>query len=198
MIIVSVIRLRSLDDIANSHDVSFDNLAHAILSAVELNIGIVCACLPATTSLLAHTMPRFFSSAQTTNKSAGDIERPEHILLSSGSVRTNSARTNPPQTHTSQRARSRSNISADSVGVMAPSTPIQGRINPLRLSPVIHAVRSITAPVQLSTISHAALKSGDLRSLSNIGAPSLVFSSCTRISAKPLPITPFPGQLNDF
>jgi hypothetical protein len=60
---VSVIRLYSLHDIARSKDLSFDNPAHATLSAVEVNVAIICACLPAMRPLLALLMPKYFSAA---------------------------------------------------------------------------------------------------------------------------------------
>ncbi|USP80948.1 uncharacterized protein yc1106_08222 [Curvularia clavata] len=61
--LVSVIRLYSLDAISNSTDVSFDNTDHATLSAVEVNVGIICACLPAMRPLFALVLPQYFSDA---------------------------------------------------------------------------------------------------------------------------------------
>ncbi|KAI4926563.1 hypothetical protein J4E85_006857 [Alternaria conjuncta] len=73
---VSIIRLYTLDDIANSTDVSFDNKDHATLSAVEVNVGIICACLPAMRPLFALIAPHYFSTAaQYTDQRAFDIER---------------------------------------------------------------------------------------------------------------------------
>jgi hypothetical protein len=73
---VSIIRLYTLDDIANSTDVSFDNKDHATLSAVEVNVGIICACLPAMRPLFALLAPHYFSAAtQYTNQRDFDVER---------------------------------------------------------------------------------------------------------------------------
>jgi hypothetical protein len=58
-----VIRLYSLHDVAKSNDISWDNPAHASLSAVEVNVAIICACLPAMRPLLALLMPTYFSAA---------------------------------------------------------------------------------------------------------------------------------------
>lgn len=98
MTLVSVVRLHTLDNISNSSDVSFDNVAHATLSAVEVNVGIICACLPAMRPLLALTMPKYFSAtAQYTNVPALDVEQLKHIHTPSVSTRTNTARTNTPR-----------------------------------------------------------------------------------------------------
>ncbi|KAJ6279424.1 hypothetical protein J3E71DRAFT_222558 [Bipolaris maydis] len=61
--LVSIVRLYSLDAIANSKDVSFDNTDHAALSAVEVNVGIVCACLPGMRPLFALVLPQYFSES---------------------------------------------------------------------------------------------------------------------------------------
>jgi hypothetical protein len=78
--VVSVIRLYSLDDIANSRDISFDNSDQATISAVEANVGIVCACIPAMRPLFALMMPKYFPPALVGNKEAvKDVERTKHI-----------------------------------------------------------------------------------------------------------------------
>jgi hypothetical protein len=77
---VSIIRLYTLDDIAQSKDIAFDNSDQATISAVEANVGIVCACIPAMRPLFALMMPKYFSPAALGNKEpAKDVERPEHI-----------------------------------------------------------------------------------------------------------------------
>ncbi|KAI0577798.1 hypothetical protein TUN199_08290 [Pyrenophora tritici-repentis] len=74
--LVSIVRLYSLDTIANSTDVPFGNPDHATLSAVEVNVAIICACLPAMRPLFALLMPQYFSSAaQLSSFQVLDIER---------------------------------------------------------------------------------------------------------------------------
>ncbi|KAF3008694.1 hypothetical protein E8E13_009437 [Curvularia kusanoi] len=76
VIVVSTIRLYTLDDLANSNDRTFDNTDQATLSAVEVNVGIVCACLPAMRPLFALMMPKYFTSAPAyTTVPANDLER---------------------------------------------------------------------------------------------------------------------------
>jgi hypothetical protein len=75
--LISIIRLYTLNDVARSTDISFDNPAHATLSVLEVNTGIVCACLPAMRPLLALMMPKYFSAATQYTHAPGwsDIER---------------------------------------------------------------------------------------------------------------------------
>ncbi|KAF1962869.1 hypothetical protein CC80DRAFT_99403 [Byssothecium circinans] len=58
--IISIVRLKYLVAIANSPDPTFDNLHAALLSAIEVNVGIICACLPSMRPLLAAMMPAYF------------------------------------------------------------------------------------------------------------------------------------------
>ena len=87
VIVVSTVRLYSLDSLANSSDQTFDNSDQATLSAVEVNVGIICACLPAMRPLFAHMMPKYFSSAQAyTTVPANDVERPKDFRAPSVST----------------------------------------------------------------------------------------------------------------
>jgi hypothetical protein len=84
--LVSIIRLYTLNDVARSNDISFDNPAHATLSAMEVNTGIICACLPAMRPLFALMMPKYFSAATLYTDAPGmlDPERhpyPKHITI---------------------------------------------------------------------------------------------------------------------
>lgn len=76
VILISIVRLHSLDNISNSKDVPFDNTAHATLSAVEVNVGIICTCLR---PLLASMKPKYFSAVGEDKKvRTFDIEQPGH------------------------------------------------------------------------------------------------------------------------
>ncbi|KAF2036257.1 hypothetical protein EK21DRAFT_52355 [Setomelanomma holmii] len=229
--LVSIIRLYSLGNIARSNDLPFDNPAHAILSAVEVNVGIICACLPAMRPLLALMMPKYFSAAaQYTNVPVMlDLEqRPthKHARTPSDTTRSRTTRThtgrNTPRTATPQAPRptlSRTPSGRFSVQNSRPSTPIaipksqfshsrtgsnisidiaaaearsnsarfQGRLNPLRMSPI--------SPPNISRFSFQPFGSESyLRKpsdASGIIAPSSSHPQ-TATSKKPLPITPFP------
>lgn len=221
--LVSVVRLHTLDDISNSEDVSFDNLSHATLSAVEVNVGIICACLPAMRPLFALMMPKYFSAAsQFTNIPVLDIERPKHMRNPSGSTQVNTTRANTPRVATPHQAPrptlSRSASGRFSVANSRPHTPgipsighsrsashnsiksqtakpnpvrFQGRINPLRMSPVTPF--SPPVPLRLSKLFPVAPGSYNRRpSDVNTSTPSTSLPPRTPGSAKPLPLTPFP------
>lgn len=55
-----MIRLYSIIRISNSKDPRFDNPPAATFSAVEVNVGIVCACLPSIRPALSAILPRHF------------------------------------------------------------------------------------------------------------------------------------------
>ncbi|KAH6618848.1 hypothetical protein C7974DRAFT_38158 [Boeremia exigua] len=102
VIVVSTVRLYTLDNLANSEDQTFDNPDQATLSGVEVNVGIICACLPAMRPLFAVMMPKYFSSATAyTATLPNDIERPKEIRNDSVSTRvgTPSKSTIIPSTH---------------------------------------------------------------------------------------------------
>ncbi|KAF2689161.1 hypothetical protein K458DRAFT_291797 [Lentithecium fluviatile CBS 122367] len=75
----SIIRLQSLVRIANSPDPTYDNPNAAMFSAIEVNIGILCACLPSLRPLLSAMLPSYFrSTAPYMNVETRDEERPKH------------------------------------------------------------------------------------------------------------------------
>ncbi|PMD18571.1 hypothetical protein NA56DRAFT_751260 [Hyaloscypha hepaticicola] len=61
----SITRLFFLVNFATSHDSTFDNAPTVIWSAFELNISLICACLPAIRPLLGHYFPNFLDSTDT-------------------------------------------------------------------------------------------------------------------------------------
>ncbi|RAR04351.1 pth11-like integral membrane protein [Stemphylium lycopersici] len=137
---VSIIRLYSLDAIANSNDVSFDNTDHATLSVVEVNMGIVCACLPSMRPLFGLLMPQYFSEApQPPNDRTQDIEH----LKQGPNVRC---------TLISRYTMARPNTTATrpSFATRAPSTIIT-RPNTARTRPTT-ALTHLTRPVISRTI----------------------------------------------
>ncbi|KAH7410677.1 CFEM domain-containing protein [Cadophora sp. MPI-SDFR-AT-0126] len=67
--VVSILRLQSLLHFAKSFNVTWDNLPVTIWSLVEINVGIICACMPSLRVLLVRLFPKVMGS--TRNKSAG-------------------------------------------------------------------------------------------------------------------------------
>jgi hypothetical protein len=83
--ILSIVRLYTINKVGTSTDLSFDSSAYTSLSSLEVNAGIICACLPAMRPLLALMMPKYFSkAAQFTNvPMAYDIEQLPSSKISS-------------------------------------------------------------------------------------------------------------------
>ncbi|KAF2835883.1 hypothetical protein M501DRAFT_941205 [Patellaria atrata CBS 101060] len=67
--LVGILRFENLTRIEKSFDPTYDNAPGAMWSAIEDNVGIICACLPAMRPLLSKIMPTFFpgSSAERSN-----------------------------------------------------------------------------------------------------------------------------------
>lgn len=61
--LLAMIRVQSLVQVATSHDPSYDNATLAILSANEVYVGIVCACLPTLKAFFVRLTPRVTNTA---------------------------------------------------------------------------------------------------------------------------------------
>ncbi|KAL4817528.1 hypothetical protein BDW67DRAFT_30499 [Aspergillus spinulosporus] len=64
VLVTSILRLKSLLVISDSDDPTYDNVGAATWSAVECNVAIICACLPATRVLISKLIPRLFSTGK--------------------------------------------------------------------------------------------------------------------------------------
>lgn len=235
--LVSVVRLYSLDDIANSNDVSFDNIAHVTLSAVEVNVGIICACLPAMRPLLARSMPQYFSAApEYENMPVRDIEQSQQEQKTPLSTSVRTTRTTTPRSETPRIAplrmmapsrtdsaygdvrlqdlkptlsrtpsgrfsvtnsrppslrlatshvhsRSASNTSLNS---QARAARFQGRLDPLRMSPV-----TPFSPPFLRRPASPLASGSHTRQTSGARSPSPPPTRASKTN-KRLPVTPFP------
>lgn len=62
--IVSILRLQSLVHFANSKNPTWDQWGVMAWSTVEINVGIICACMPAIRVILVRFFPRVFGSTQ--------------------------------------------------------------------------------------------------------------------------------------
>lgn len=67
--IVSILRLQSLVDFANSTNPTWDNWIVAWWSTIEVNVGMICTCLPTVRLILVRAAPRIFSTNMSHNKS---------------------------------------------------------------------------------------------------------------------------------
>lgn len=57
-----MLRLRSLVSFATSTNPTWDQWDVTFWSTVEINVGIICACMPTFRVLLAHVLPKVFGS----------------------------------------------------------------------------------------------------------------------------------------
>jgi hypothetical protein len=146
--IISIIRLHTISRIAKSTDLPFDNIGHAILSSLEVNAVIICACLPAMRPLLALMMPKYFSkAAQFTNVPTGyDIEQPKHVQTPSRNMVVKPTQSKTIESGTSTPRAPQPTLSRTSSGRFtvtnsrpstAHQTPTSGRSTPGRNTPVL-------------------------------------------------------------
>ncbi|KAF7586683.1 hypothetical protein BBP40_008489 [Aspergillus hancockii] len=69
--VTSILRLQSLLVISNSTDPTYDNVGAATWSAIECNVAIICACLPANCALVTRLMPHILSTRSNGYRSTG-------------------------------------------------------------------------------------------------------------------------------
>lgn len=62
--LISVLRLHSLYIASKTKDLSWDNPMPAIWSSTELNVAILCSCLPTLKGLISRIWPRLLSSGR--------------------------------------------------------------------------------------------------------------------------------------
>ena len=62
--ITSILRLHSLYIASVSTDITYDNVGAATWSAIELNVGIMCSCVPAMRPVINLIFPRLLSSTR--------------------------------------------------------------------------------------------------------------------------------------
>ncbi|KAF1996954.1 hypothetical protein P154DRAFT_497567 [Amniculicola lignicola CBS 123094] len=63
--IISILRLPSLHKAVVSTDFSYENIGIAVWSCIEVNVAIVCACLPALKPLISHFFPGLSTTKHT-------------------------------------------------------------------------------------------------------------------------------------
>ena len=61
--IISILRLQSLLVFLHNSDISWHNPLAAIWSSLEVNIGILCSCLPTLKAMVSRYFPRAFNSS---------------------------------------------------------------------------------------------------------------------------------------
>ncbi|KAG6004964.1 hypothetical protein E4U21_000587 [Claviceps maximensis] len=77
--IVSILRLQSLVYFYNSPNPTWDLWFTAWWSTIEINVGLMCACLPTVRVLLVRMWPNVFGSGSTTHSSSWS-SRSQHVM----------------------------------------------------------------------------------------------------------------------
>lgn len=66
--VISILRLRSLVNFAASANPTWDQADVINWSNIEINIGIICACLPALRVILVHLFPKVLGTTKATDR----------------------------------------------------------------------------------------------------------------------------------
>ena len=62
--VVSILRLQTLVQFGNSANPTWDNFDVANWSTIEINVGIICACMPSLRLMLVRIMPKVFGTTR--------------------------------------------------------------------------------------------------------------------------------------
>lgn len=207
--LISIIRLGTLARIANSDDPTLHNPPAATLSAIEVNLGILCACLPALRPLLAHMMPTYFPTIpQPGTLYTKDVEQPQTATYVSHTQTNTAGGTTRPSY---SRGESNTLYSGNDTelqdmyqaSVFGHGNRVLGPVKQVTIgtppdgSPFTPNAPSLpTLPENLATMgsitrpnSPRSRSAAHSRAQSRAGRPNHSRSSSTH---KPLPVTPFP------
>ncbi|KKA27320.1 hypothetical protein TD95_005006 [Thielaviopsis punctulata] len=67
--VISIVRLQSLIHFANSHNPTWDNFLAGKWSTIEVNVGIICSCMPSMRLVLVRCFPIVFGSTVSRSRS---------------------------------------------------------------------------------------------------------------------------------
>ncbi|KKK12119.1 hypothetical protein AOCH_002658 [Aspergillus ochraceoroseus] len=95
VLVTSVLRLRSLLVIADSSDETYDNVGAATWSAIECNVALMCASLPATRAFISRLLPRFFSTGRSKGTTNPYNDGPRSRTTNHTGFQASIAATNP-------------------------------------------------------------------------------------------------------
>jgi hypothetical protein len=114
-----------------------------MLSAIETNVAIICACLPSMRPLLTSMMPVYFpEGSQSNNTHRYDVEQPKHVRYHSGSSRPDTADSFVKPDH----SRSGSSVSQ---GYIQPYSASRGHSRSGSTGPLYHT----TGPARSQSVS---------------------------------------------
>lgn len=88
VVITSILRLHSLYVAVHATDVTWQNIGVGEWSAVEVNVGIVCACLPTLRPVLGRIFPSILASSHVVSHTGGPSAR-RNTIHTKGTVKSN-------------------------------------------------------------------------------------------------------------
>ncbi|KAL6408605.1 integral membrane protein PTH11 [Ilyonectria robusta] len=86
--VVSIIRLQSIINFGSSVNATYDQLYISVWSTIEINVGIMCTCMPAIRMMLVRFFPALRGTSQDTNKPLNkEASGPRMKIPSSDNIR---------------------------------------------------------------------------------------------------------------
>ncbi|KAF4625633.1 hypothetical protein G7Y89_g12532 [Cudoniella acicularis] len=82
--LISILRLRSLYVLSVSTDPTFDNLDAGMWSAIEVNMGIICASLQTIRPIIARMFPRLLGTSRAQTKNSSELNTFQSKRLTKG------------------------------------------------------------------------------------------------------------------
>ncbi|KAJ0163189.1 hypothetical protein CTA2_3374 [Colletotrichum tanaceti] len=82
--VVSILRLQSLVQFAKSQNPTWDQFDVALWSTVEINVGIICACMPSIRVILVGFFPRLLGTTRRGGTSSSNAYAARYYVQSSG------------------------------------------------------------------------------------------------------------------
>jgi hypothetical protein len=84
--VISILRLRSLVNFAASSNPTWDQADVINWSNIEINVGIICACLPALRVILVHLFPKILGTTKATKRPYYAHGSQSHAMKKGGSA----------------------------------------------------------------------------------------------------------------
>ena len=208
--LVSIIRLHSLVRISNSKDPTFDNPPAATFSAVEVNVGIICACLPSIRPALSAILPHHFApTSRPTISRMPDKERANGRQTVYTHTRPRTASTRPYTAQSSNWSHSRTGSSSTvsragselkevhrQQAMLGTGSKVNGPVRQVTINPAtqlppysLTPPRLPMLPENMALVSPIEPTEQHLRFSLNLGRTP---NGRTRRHQKPLPLTPLP------
>ncbi|UPX11213.1 uncharacterized protein EKO05_0001833 [Ascochyta rabiei] len=74
IIAVSCMRIQTLAQYSTTRNTTYDTISRDMWSNIEINVGVICICMPAIRRFLAHTLPQCFASTEDTMSLHGEAQ----------------------------------------------------------------------------------------------------------------------------